>query len=164
MLQQRNTPGTSGSSPAKIVLGRPLRDDLPIHPSQFDSTIRSQNTHRLDDVTHRGVPPLSRDHRIETCSQDVKRHYDQHVPDLPEFAVGARVRVQDVRKRRWDKFGVIVQVGPYQRYLARYDSRKVKRNRSHLRKRFTVIPVAVDIGKEEKALLRSPPGAGGRWS
>ena len=150
VLQQRNTPGTSGRSPAEIVFGRPLRDDLPIHPSSFDSPPsrpprqggeepRAQTQQR---APCREPRPAQEDRR-EACRQSAKQWYDQHTRDLPEFPVGTRVRVQDVRTKRWDRCGVVTQVSPYRRYRVRFeDGGEVERNRCHLRRRYALSPVS----------------------
>ena len=145
VLQQRNTPGASGKSPAEIVYGRPLRDDLPIHQSNFDPTSPSQPLQPSSDGPRAEAQPRSAaspSDRLEVRRRDAKQRYDRHAQDLPEFTVGTRVRVQDVRTRRWDKCGVITHVGPYRRYRIRYDDGgEVERNRCHIRRRHALCPV-----------------------
>ena len=119
VLQQRNTPGTSGRSPAEVVFGRPLRDDLPIHPSRFDSPPsrpprqggeepRAQTQQRAPCRE----PRSAQEDRHEACRRSAKHWYDQHARDLPEFPVGMRVRVQDERTEQWDRRSVVTQVSP----------------------------------------------------
>ena len=95
VLQQRNTPGTSGRSPAEIVFGRPLRDDLPIHPSSFHSPPSRpprQGGEEPQAQTQQRAPcreprPAQEDRR-EARRRSAKQWYDQHARDLPEFPVG----------------------------------------------------------------------------
>lgn len=148
LIQQRNTPGVSGKSPAEIVYGRPMRDDLPTHPSHFSRPSRLQSA--TDDEGGRDAASRHRathgdprhDDPCESRRSAAKRWYDRHARDLPEFPVGTRVRVQDVRTRRWDRCGVVVHVGQFRRYRVRFDDAgEVERNRCHLRKRYALYPV-----------------------
>ena len=145
VLQQRNTPGVSGKSPAEIVYSRPLGDDLPIHQSNFDPICQSQPLQQRSDGPRAEAPSrsgASPDDRREVSRRDTKQRYDRHARDLPEFTVGTRVRVQDVRTKRWDTCGIITGVCPYRRYRVRYDNGgEVERNRCHLRRRHALCPV-----------------------
>ena len=155
LIQQRNTPGISGKSPAEIVYGRPLRDDLPTHPSHFKP--RSRPT--VADEERAGTPTrrsTTHDDRRESRRHAAKRWYDQHARDLPEFPVGTRVRVQDVRTKRWDRCGVVTHVGPFRRYSVRFDDGgEVDRNRCHLRKRYPLYPVP--LSNSDLCSGRPPP-------
>ena len=123
ILQQWNTPGSHGASPAQIIYGRPIRDTLPSHPQLYQ---RQPAEHFID--------------RRREQNEKVKDKYDSRARDLPEFSVGARVRVQDPRTRRWDRCGVVISVGPHRRYRVRFDDGGVvDRNRYHLRRRYTVV-------------------------
>lgn len=118
ILQHRNTPGSSGRSPAEIVYGRSLRDSLPAHSLSYH---RAESCHINEEACRRQ-------------RQQVRERYDVRARDLPAFAVGTRVRVQDARTRRWDRCGVVTLVCPYRRYRIRYDDGgEVERNRCHLR-------------------------------
>ena len=140
LIQQRNTPGVSGRSPAEIVFGRPLRDDLPTHPSRFNPPLSRLQHDQDGPMSHR--PTETPADRRESRRHAAKQWYDQHAHDLPEFPEGTRVRVQDVRTKRWDRCGVVVRVGPYRRYRVRFDDGgEVDRNRCHLRKRHALYPM-----------------------
>ncbi|KAF0290262.1 uncharacterized protein FJT64_011473 [Amphibalanus amphitrite] len=93
--------GVSGKSPAEIVYRRPLRDDLPTHPSHFKPTHHPRPT---DDAGEQSQTPVHGDHRDDdrrdSRRRAAKRWFDRHARDLPEFPVGTRVRVQDVRTKR----------------------------------------------------------------
>lgn len=118
VIQHRNTPGSSGRSPAQIVFGGSIRDSLPAHPLSY-------------------VTPPAPDISLEQHRAETKRRYDAHARDLPEFTVGTHVRVQDVRTRRWERCGIVIAVGPFRRYRVRLDNGgEIERNRCHLRRRY----------------------------
>ena len=123
ILQHWNTPGSHGASPAQLVYGRPIRDTLPTHHSIYQQQA-----------------PESFEVRRRKQNDKVKDRYDSQSRDLPEFAAGTRVRVQDPRTRRWERCGVVITVCPHRRYRVRFDDGGVvDRNRCHLRRRHLVV-------------------------
>ena len=127
VLQHRNTPGSSGLSPAQLVYGRPVRDELPAHPETYH--------HHQEATTHDIAA-----RRRERLQKKVDERYNRDAKDLPEFSTGTRVRVQDPRTRRWERCGVITRTLPFRRYRVRFDDGgEVERNRSHLRRRYATV-------------------------
>ena len=123
ILQLRNTPGPDGPSPAQLVYGRPVQDALPAHRRQFAASWQ-----RASDAVDAAA--ASRRERIEQA-------YNQHSRDLPELNVGNQVAVWDPKTHRWDRYGVVVELQPFRRYLVRLTSgRLLARNRRHLRRRY----------------------------
>ena len=60
--------------------------------------------------------------------------YNETAHELPPLKVGSRVRVQDVRNKRWELEATIVSVLPFRRYLIKTPGGRVlARNRVHLR-------------------------------
>ena len=44
---------------------------------------------------------------------EAKVKYDQHSRKLKELNQGDRVLCQNVRSRKWDKSGVVIEIGKY---------------------------------------------------
>ena len=138
MLQLRNTPeADSGLSPAQILFGRTLKDCLPLCPP-----IPRQTT-IFDDSSP--VSPVWKDmwsakenalrQRLATQVESLEAH--SH--DLKPLVVGDPVRVQNQHgphSKKWDRTGVIMQVGEHDQYIVRMDGsrRLTLRNRRYLRK------------------------------
>ena len=123
ILQHRNTPGPDGRSPAQIVFGRPVRDTIPAHRRSF-----APRWQRAADEADSAA----------TARQEVTRQaYDRHARDLRDLDVGSQVAVQDSATKRWDRFGIVTEVGPHRRYFVRLPSGRVlTRNRRFLRQRY----------------------------
>ena len=124
VLQQRNTPGPDGRSPAMIVFGRPVRDTLPAHRRSFDP-----HWQRTADEADAAATRLR---------EDAERRYNQHARDLPGLRVGSQVMVQNHVNKRWDRCGVVTEVDhSRRRYFVRLPSGRVlTRNRRFLRQRY----------------------------
>ena len=123
ILQQRNTPGRGGRSPAQIVFGRPVRDLLPAHRRSF-----APEWQLAADVAEQ---------RLSQQQQRADDLYNRQARDLMPLSVGNQVAVQDDRTKRWDRHGVVCEIGPYRRYFVRLSSGRVlTRNRCHLRRRY----------------------------
>ena len=137
IIQHRNTPGSSGKSPAQIVFGKSIRDSLPAHPSTY-------------------VTSPTPDAKLEQRREETKQRYDAHARDLPEFPVGTHVRVQDVRTRRWERCGIVIASFPFRRYRIRLDNgREIERNRCHLRRRYGLVDPDQVPGSESSSNVRS---------
>ncbi|KAF0302962.1 hypothetical protein FJT64_025020 [Amphibalanus amphitrite] len=132
-----------GSAEPPVDQGGSFPDITSEFPTVFDGHIRRASGGGAQQ--RRGTPPhqtVDCDDRRESRRCAAKRWYDQHAHDLPEFPVGTRVRVQDVRTKRWDRCGVVTSVGPHRRYSVRFDDGgEVDRNRCHLRRRHALCPV-----------------------
>ena len=123
ILQQRNTPGRGGRSPAQIIFGRPVRDLLPAHRRSF-----APEWQLAADVAEQ---------RLSQQQQRADDLYNRQARDLEPLSVGNQVAVQDDRTKRWDRHGVVCEIGPYRRYFVRLSSGRVlTRNRCHLRRRY----------------------------
>jgi len=138
ILQIRNTPETdSGLSPAQILLGRTLRDTLPLRPPiPHGITVFDQDS---------AVSPVWKDawatkeHALKTrlARQVEKLEVGSHA--LKPLDIGDTVRIQNQtgnHPTKWDKTGSVVQVGDNDQYLVRVDGsrRLTLRNRRYLRK------------------------------
>ena len=84
-------------SPVQIIFGRPIRDTIPAHRRNF-----ATEWHCAADTAEAQAGP-----------EDI---YDRNVRDMPELFVGNQVAVQDHRTGRWDRYGVVTEVGSYLRW------------------------------------------------
>ena len=138
MLQLRNTPeGDSGLSPAQVLMGRTLRDTLPLTlPIPRNVTV-------FDDCS-----PVSRvwkdvwlakeDALKSRLSKQTERLIDG-ARQLKPLSVGDSVRIQNQtgsHPTKWDKTGVVMQIGENDKYVVRVDGsrRLTLGNRRYLRK------------------------------
>ena len=141
LLTMRNTPDRdTGNSPAMLLLGRPLRDTLPL----------LQPWGRTESPVHRGVgaqPIRSEWHDRWDLQEEALRHrlgknvdkMEAKAHDLRPLDLQAHVRVQNQSgnaPRRWDKTGTVVGRNlALDKYWVKMDgSRRVtERNRKFLR-------------------------------
>merc|ERR1712020_42908 len=141
LLNLRNTPDRdTGKSPAQLLLGRPLRDTLPL----------LQPWGRTESPVHRGVgaqPIRSEWHDRWDLQEEALRHrlgknldkMEAKAHDLQPLDLQDHVRVQNQTgnaPRRWDRTGVIVGRDlSLDKYWVKMDgSRRVtERNRKFLR-------------------------------
>ena len=125
LLQWRNTPRADGLSPAQIVFGHPARDTLPVHKRAFapewQKAVKEVDCHTEE-----------RKCKMEQC-------YNASAHDLPSFNMGTKVVVQDHSTKKWDKSGIIVQIGDNRDYWIKLPSGRVwRRNRRFLRKHYPI--------------------------
>ena len=130
MLQLRNTPDPDcGISPAEIVFGRKLRDNL-----KFASYLeRGSYAPRWQQAW------ASKEDALRKRFARTAEKLNTHARYLPPLAVGESCFIQNQRgnlKRKWHQTGVVVEVLPYDRYVLRVDGsgRLTTRNRRFLRK------------------------------
>ena len=138
MLQLRNTPESdSGLSPAQILLGRTLRDSLPLKPpiprGQTVFNPESGVSHVWKDVW------LAKEHALKSRLAKQVEKLEAGTHALEPLRVGDTVRVQNQtgsHPNKWDKTGVIMQIGEHDQYIIRIDGsrRLTLRNRRFLRK------------------------------
>lgn len=120
LLELRNTPRTSGLSPAEIVFGRQLRGTVPTHYSAFKNW---------------KLTPEEMRKRCQSVHEKSKIEYDFNARDLQKLTIGTIVRVQHWKTKRWDTLGTIVAVGKHRDYLVkRVDGSVTWRNRRFLKK------------------------------
>ena len=130
LLQYRNTPSRKdGLSPAQKLYGHPIQDTLPAHHRAFAPEWQRSITEAED----RGRSHL----------EQVELYYNRHARALPDINVGSNVAVQNHTTKRWDIYGVVVEIGPNRRYSVRTNGGRVLiRNRRFLRRRVPILPPA----------------------
>ena len=154
LLTMRNTPDRdSGHSPAQLLLGRPLRDTLPLH----------QPWGRNESPVHRGVgaQPITAVWHDMWDAQEVAlrqrlgkniEKMETKAHDLRPLELQDHVRVQNQHgnlPKRWERTGVVVGSDrAHDKYWVKMDgSRRVTiRNRKFLRK---FQPATVGLGDVE---------------
>ena len=125
LLQYRNTPLKNVSlSPAQLLLGRNLRDSIPqlstayrVSP-QWEANIRE------------------RERSMATEQQNSKEYHDsQPTRNYNQLAVGQTVSCQNVKNKKWDRTGTIVEVNQFRQYKVKmHGSGRISlRNRIHLK-------------------------------
>ena len=146
LLQYRNTPSRKDDlSPAQKLFGRPVQDSLPAHRRAF-SREWQKSTEMAEE--------LAEENRVK-----VQKYYNQHAHALPDIQVGSNVAIHNGDTKQWDKYGLIVDVGPHRRYYVKLPSGRILvRNRRLLRRR---VPLSVNLGAPLSLPGESPsaPGA-----
>ena len=125
LLQYRNTPLRGiNKSPAELALGRSLRDTVPL----------PQQHYKID--THWAQHLREREKVLSVSNELTKSKYDVQAREKETLVKGHNVLCQNVRTKKWDRSGVIVEVGDYRQYLVKMDGsgRISLRNRRHLQK------------------------------
>ena len=122
LVMYYNTPRYDGTSPAKLLFGRNIRDTLPAHHRFFRKDVQEY----LD--------------QMEDKSNDVRRkaaeQYDAHSRRLPPLQLCDHVVMQDNRTGEWSKSGVVVEIGRHRDYLVKLPSGRIfRRNRKFLRRK-----------------------------
>ena len=76
-------------------------------------------------------------------NDEMKQKYDEHAKPLSELSKGDKVLCQNTRSKKWDRSGVIMEVGKFRQYTVKMDGsgRLSHRNRRHLQKIQKTIPV-----------------------
>ena len=149
MLQLRNTPDQDcGISPAEIVFGRKLQDNL-----KFSTYVRRRNySNRWQQAW------ASKEDALRTRFARTVEKLNAHARDLPPLALGQTCLIQNQRghlRNRWHQTGTVVEILPYDRYVVRvHGSRNTTtRNRRFLRK-YTpyrdIVPTFDDLEIREK--------------
>ena len=134
VLSYRNTPSPdSGISPARCLFGRPIKDFIPIHKSQYEPH------HTWSDTLDK------REEALRNRHQRLQEVWSEHTKSLPPLEVGDLVRVQNQfgnAPRKWDKTGTVVEVRQHNQYVVKIDGsgRATLRNRRFLRKYEPMFP------------------------
>ena len=152
LLQLRNTPDSDTKlSPAQILLGRKLRDFLPIPPrtSIFDTA--SPVREEWKTIWRTKEDALRRRMGAMVDKINTKAH------ELEPLIVGDQVYIQNQygnHPTRWDKTGVVMQVGEHDKYMVRVhgSGRVTARNRRFLRK---FLPLGEKMIEEPRLILPS---------
>ena len=127
LMQYRNTKDRdTGISPAEFMLGRPLRDFLPVSKKK----ILGQRWVEL---------ARQREEALADRGCRMKERWSTHVKTLPELRCGDRVIIQNQlgnKPRQWHKTGTVFRVNGYDQYDVMIDGSRMitKRNRKFLRK------------------------------
>ena len=143
MLQLRNTPDPDcGVSPAEIIFGRRLRDNLP-----FTSYVRRDSYSPRWQGAWSAKEDALRARFIKTSEK-----LNMHARHLPPLAPGDRCFIQNQvgnSKRRWHQTGTVVEVQPFDKYGVKVDGsgRVTYRNRQFLKK-FTPYSTHIQDGNE----------------
>ena len=138
ILQIRNTPeGDSGLSPAKILLGRTLRDTLPLRPPIPRGTTVFDDDSAVSRVWKDVW--LAKEQALKARLAKQVEKLEIGSKELKPLHVGDTVRVQNqtgTHPTKWDKTGTVVQAGDNDQYIVRVDGsrRLTLRNRGYLRK------------------------------
>ena len=120
LLELRNTPNTSGRSPAEVLFGRPLGSFVFASVKSFDQKWR--------------VKAEEAELKADELRQKAKERYDRGAKDLSALKVKGHVDMQNPITKMWDKVGVIVAIGRNRDYLVKTGSGRVYwRNRRFLR-------------------------------
>ena len=120
LLELRNTPRADGRSPAQILFGHPLRSSVPAHHRAFAAEWQ-RSTDECDT-------------RASDMREQAKARHDVSARSLRPLRIGSIVDIQDVSTKRWDRTGVIVEIGSRRTYLVKLKSGRVLwRNRRFLR-------------------------------
>ena len=125
LLQYRNTPLKNiSSSPAQLLLGKPLRDGIPQPKCAFrvsphwDSFIRAWEKSMAKKQLHSKI------------------YHDSHqICNHNELSVGQNVVCQNVRTKKWDITGVIIEADKFRQYKIKLhgSGRVPLRNRLHIK-------------------------------
>lgn len=134
LLVYHNTPLESGFSPAELMFGRKLRDNLPRLPSTLNKTVSVRKDFNQKEKT--------KQEKIKY--QHNKRHRTR---SLSKLQVGDKVWVIDLKS-----YGEVVRQSPHPRsYIVRTKGGLFRRNRWHL------IPAPYREDEIEKELPKPPP-------
>ena len=167
LLQHRNTPDRdTGLSPAQVILGRPLRDFIPMPPGSYRPA-----QYKLSHTWKSNLQ--AREIALQTRSKKMGEIWSEHTRNLPPLKVGDHVYVQNQHGQfplKWDRRGVVVEVKQNHQYNVRLDGSRqtTLRNRKFLRRLTPVsqkepvrdeIPIVASPGTptEEVQQPRPPP-------
>jgi hypothetical protein len=141
MLQFRNTPDPDcGISPAQIVFGRHLRDNLLF----TDYLNRSQYSKRWQDAWE------AKEDALRTRFIRTSENLNKHARPLPPLAPGDKCFVQNQtgqHAKKWYHTGTVMRVLPHDKHAIKMDGsgRVTYRNRRFLR-RYTPVSLSVQQG------------------
>ena len=138
ILQLRNTPETdSGLSPAQVLLGRTLRDTLPLRPPFPHRTTVFDPNSAVSRVWKDVWSAKEQALKTRLARQVDKLEVGSHT--LKPLEIGDTVRIQNQtgnHPTKWDKTGTVMQIGDNDQYIVMVDGsrRLTLRNRRYLRK------------------------------
>ena len=153
LLQLRNTPDPDCSlSPAEIIFGKPLRDAFSF-------------ANRLEKFRNKAIHSVWRDawaakeNALRARFVKTSEKLNEHARFLKTISMGDRCFVQNQTgnyPKRWDRTGVVVEVGQHDQYAVKIDGsgRITIRNRRFLRK---FEPATMDIQPAPTTHRKSAP-------
>ena len=111
LLQYRNTPlqKAGGKSPAQLSLGRELKDTIPLQKHSY-----LISNHWRDYLKHR-------EQLMATNNQNLIENWSKSSKPLQVIHHGADVFSQNLKTRKWDRSGRIVECSSYSQYRIRID-------------------------------------------
>jgi len=116
LIAIRNTPLQCGSSPAQLLLGRPLQEHL---PGLYNTNNQAKFKRNLQKERSKQVNYHDKHSKVNTTSNDYRK--------------GQKVRVQDHRSHEWSKTGVIIdKVAPRSYNIKINDGITLRRNSKHI--------------------------------
>ena len=121
LMNLRNSPIRGMASPAQILLGHQIQDNLP-----SITKLRDQ-------------PVYSRD--MQKTRLTSKQHYDKHVAQRSpqNFQANQRVAVQDVKTKEWSQKGrIIEETSPRSFVIELENGKKIRRNCQLIRKVYQI--------------------------
>ena len=117
ILEWRNTPNNTGSSPVQRLMSHRTKTLLPTAEELLKPRV-------VDNV----------DKDIDQRKKQAKKQYDKHTIPLPELAIGETVRLQpDFPHQQWRIAKCLQKVGPRSYLVQTEEGRKYRRNRKYLR-------------------------------
>ena len=151
LLQYRNTPlKVGGKSPAQLLFGRSLRDNLPQRLADLN-------------VNHHWTSTLrQRERDMSKNMEKSKAHHDKiHMKDHDALSLGTAVVCQNTQNKKWDRSGTIVERHDHRQYAVRMDrsGRVSLRNQIHLRPTM-IRPHALIIKPTGNSAVCSPSASG----
>ena len=123
LLQYGNTPLRHvNKSPAELAIGRELGDTLPLPMKPYQI-----NPHWAQVIM---------EHERSMSVQNEKEKFKYDVRSLSELCKGDQVLCQNTGSKKWDRSGIIVEVGKYKQYTIKMDGSGCLslRNQQHLQK------------------------------
>ena len=163
ILQLRNTPDPDcGISPARILFGRPLRDNL-----LFAKRLKKFSNPAVLRIWREAWRSKEAALRVRFAKSVERLNVNSR--NLPNLNIGDRCYIQNQKGNyplKWERSGVIVEIQPYDKYVVKIDGsgQLTKRNRKFLR-RITLpstpihnVPSSVspDMNFESESQMRPP--------
>ena len=116
LLILRSTPLQCGLSPAQLIMGRRIRNNLPL----YDNLLNTNACNFKRNFTKEKVK--------------YKHYYDKHCKNLPELSIGTYVYIYDTNRKLWDTQAQVMEKLSARSYLVKtIDNVFYRRNRVHLR-------------------------------
>ena len=128
LLILRNTPLGCGKSPAELLMGRKLRDNIPFIEPETQNITRD----------------LVRERKEQKKYFDQKSASKRNMRSTGQFRINQRVAVQDPQNRTWTLKGRVTELaGPRSYKEEMQDGSILRRNSKFIRELYTLSPYAV---------------------